>query len=249
MNKEEINLPSGKNRLDKNDLGHRRMTIGQGEHASIYRMLDGPFEDLVCRSPIESCSGLNTEKEGLLRFRSHQIAYALFPNYVLDVRAFNAENREMFSVEVERSKQNLRDCTRVGLLRRRERVQEPLEDEVLEVVKKMKEVGISVEDNRPNVSIVRSNQGLKICFFEVLGVDPQRIRSWLHSEPSSEVDYERVQNLLKLYEFEKGIEDIDLMILLRDRQERAQILSEEGVSELDDLYDRELNLTILTGDF
>ncbi|MCB0321468.1 MAG: hypothetical protein KDD60_11130 [Bdellovibrionales bacterium] len=237
-------MPAGRNRLVEDDDGHRRMSIGQGEHAIIYRMLDGPFEGLVCRSPVTLPTGINTEKEVLLRFRTHQIAHVLFPDYVLDVQAVNLENREIFSIEVERSKQNLRDCTRVGILHRRERVLEPLDQDVLDIVQEMESAGVTVEANKPNVSVVRNGENTKICFFEILGIDTDKVRSWVLRHPEKGVNLGRIDELLKLYEFEIGVRDIDLMLLLRDRAERLQVLEEEGVSELFDIYNKELEVRI-----
>ena len=66
-------LPRGKDRISKGLNGYNRMKLGAGEHATVYRMLSGPFRGLVCRIPIDKPSGLNSEKTALLRFRRHQI--------------------------------------------------------------------------------------------------------------------------------------------------------------------------------
>ena len=159
-------LPAGKDRVSFNHEGDQRMTIGMGEHAAVYRMLGGVFEGLVCRSPIHKPSVLNTEQEGLLRFRRHQIAHAVFPEFTLDVKAINVDTREMFSTEVVRSKENLRDCTRVGLNRRKERTLEPLDDDIQLLARKMLKAGIEVEANKPNVSKVRNADGISVCFLK-----------------------------------------------------------------------------------
>lgn len=242
MNLESEKLPAGKNRTFVTDTGEQRILIGKGEHSNVYKILEGPLAGLVCRSPLNKASELNTEKVSLLRFRRHQIAHAMFPEYVLDVRMVNLDRREMLSREVIRSKENLRDCTRVGLSRRRERTLEPLDPSISSIAKMMNRAGIQVEANKPNVSVVKNNGSLSICFFEIKQINCEKISAWIERQvpPAS-----GVSTLLRMYKFEAELADIELMMLFRDGTERENILYEHHATDLASIYEKEIGKKIL----
>lgn len=248
---EVVGLPSGKNRVVVHRGDERRLKIGAGEQAEIFRILTGPRTGLVCRSPVER-PGLhfgNSEKEALLRFRRHQIAHNLFPDYNLDVVGVDLETREIYSVEVVRSKQNLRDCTHVGLLRRFERSQSPIPLIAEKRIAEMKDAGVVVQDTLPNVSVVSSNGTLVPTFFEVCVVDCAKTRSWIEQNVQDQRSAQHTLDLLDAITLESQLRDVELFIMLRDRNERIDVLNMKGLGRLEGFYDREIGTQLILKEF
>jgi hypothetical protein len=219
-------------RFTHNSKGEQMLRIGRGEQADVYRMLAGDFRGLACRLPQDRPCVVNSQKEALLRFRRHQIASSFFPESNLNVVAVDLQTRGMFSEEIERSKQNLRDCTSHGLSRRAERVAKPLPKMAASVLEKMFEAGVLAEANLPNVAIVG---GTAICF-EIQGIDIHKARTWLTSNNLSPARINHCLRLLELYEFEILVPEVDLYLLLTDLDERTKILRDYKKLHLQDYY-------------
>ncbi|MBU0761829.1 MAG: hypothetical protein KKD39_02285 [Candidatus Altiarchaeota archaeon] len=219
----------------------RRKLIGLGEEADIYLYLDGMLKDKVGRVQRgEEHYEPRTEKNNLMRYRRHQIAYLLFPQYNLNVVGVDLSDKELLSMQVIRSKSNLKDATSTGVRKRNERAKRDLPKEAIAPLMEMQKAGVVVHTGVVNVSV--SDSGIK--FFEVDAILPDLARKHLTEHDYPQHTVEKGMLLIEALELETKLSDIDLHFLFREPQERSQILKKHKKEHLETLYSQEIGSTI-----
>ena len=228
-----------KRRIEQSPKG-TRMLIGVGEEADIYYYLDGLLKDHIGRVVRgEEHYAPNTQKINLQRYRMHQIAHLLYPQYNLDVRGVDLEDGEMYSLQVVRSKDNLRDAVSRGLSRRKQRSELPMLPQAKAAAKEMAEGGVIVHTGFVNASV----RGDEVMFFEVVNIVPDKAMTRLTEGYPADV-VEKGRPLIDAFRLERDISDIELHLMLSDPKERMRILKDHGMERLETLYSRELGSNV-----
>lgn len=219
-----------------------RLIIGAGEEADIFRYIDGMLMGRVGRVPKGTEHyGPNTEKNALLRYRRHQIAHLLFPQYNINVVGLDLSDREMYSMEVERSKSNLKAASSHGLSRRNSlKHKRDVPKKAEAAIMEMAGAGVIVHTGEVNVSVGKND----IKLFEVIGIIPEKARIRLTSHDYPPASVEKGLLLIEALEFERKLPDIELFEIMRDPAARNEILQEQNKVHLEKIYSQEIGNTI-----
>ena len=82
-------------------------------------------------------------------------------------------------------------------------------------------------------------------FFEVLAISSRLVLTYVENSNGSGIDRKNVSELIRMFHMESCLDGIDVMNLLRDRQERQIILNENNMQDLAQRYDREIGQIII----
>lgn len=220
-----------------------RVKIGGGEQADVFLYLDGPFRGQVGRIP----NGYefqvpSTEKSLLHRFRAHQIAFLLFPEFNIRPTELDLNDSEMRSDYVSRSPENVLASTEVGIGRRHDPGRnESLPRAALEAGDKMNRAGVYVHNGLPNVSVTPE----RIIFFEVVAIDGAAVRRYLKECEMPEAKKDFIMTFLRAYELEDHLNDEAVEELIDDPRLRLAILREHDCLDLAPLYQAEIGTMII----
>jgi hypothetical protein len=230
-------------RTEDNPKGRRKL-IAEGEQANVYMYLDGMLKGNVGRVPIGDQDQVPTTEKGLLnRFRAHQIAYLMFPQYNINVLGLDLNDGEMLSTYVKRSIGNLRHATSRGVGMRHDKrgVEDKLPPEAEAAANEMSAAGVFVHDGLPNVSVTAG----EARFFEIVAVDPALARKRLGSGKYPPATVERGRLLIDAYELETKLYESEAEDLIDSPRLRAQILSQHGKGHLAKFYEEEIGKAVI----
>ena len=217
--------------------------IGVGEEARIVLYRSGPWAGKVGRIPENNHEQVtNTDKAMLCRFRQHQIAYLLFPQYNLNVCGLDLNSYELFSDLVPRSAENIAHATPVGVSLRYTRFDAgSLPPAAREADQLMRAAGVFVHNGLPNVSVTPG----RITFFEVESIHSPLAADYAARELRDPDSRRRAKLLITAYEFERRLYESEVEDLIESLPLRRRLLERRGLNELNGLYDAEVGRIII----
>ena len=198
-------------RITEKSVHGRRKLIGEGDRAKVYFYKDGKLKGLVGRIPKSSIPFApfwppNSLKHQFLRFRAHQIAYLLFPEWNIYPKKFLAEDNQIISKLLPRSDKNIRMN---GHRRAVERAKETtIPKEAKRPFLEMRKAGLEVHGGPENVSVVNGRP----TFFAIEGMDIKTIRAYLDTNQSKfqRVRFNAIQRALNDYERVNKLNELDI---------------------------------------
>ncbi|MFA6268607.1 MAG: hypothetical protein WCW13_01110 [archaeon] len=184
----------------------KKTLIGEEDRGKVYYYTEGKLKGLVGRVPkdVEHFMPRPSLKNMALRFRAHQIAYLLFPEWNLRPKRFIPETKEIITQHVLRSKQNIRMATSRRETARQKKVNYP--PEAVAPLKKMRLAGIDIQTGKQNVSVVNG----KPTFFAVGGINPKMLRKYIAQTQITPTRKTAVLKAIELYNQLDRMSDLDV---------------------------------------
>jgi hypothetical protein len=244
----QIDLPVNHRaqRTYTDDRGHQAIRIGQGQESLVVKYISGPDTGLVCRISMGfeheyvRCNAIHS----LRRFRLHQLAHCVEPSHFIQAIKVDLDRQCIFSLEVPRSKENLRDATPRGVLKRADRTFLEIDADAKSLAARIKAKGIDIHLDYPNVSVVKDGTTEpKIIFFEIDGIFENLLRGTISNELSGEKQASAL-GILDRYLFETQLDLMDIYDL-SDPALRTSLLTEMGRPDLLSGYEQEIGISIL----